>query len=73
MDVNTFLQLPTESMDCETLAPPYPFRSNVSGYLYCGWCLHDIRLVSRTKTGVSCADCGQNLDIAASSFIQENA
>jgi hypothetical protein len=72
MRTDTFLNLPIESVDCETLAPTYPFRSNGPGDLYCSWCLHSLRLVCRTKTGVSCADCGQNLDIAPQYFLHED-
>ena len=69
MLADTILNLPIESVDCETLAPTYPFQSNGPGDLYCGWCLHSLRLVCHTKTEVHCADCGQNLDIAPQSFI----
>lgn len=72
MDANTFLKvLPIGSPDCDTLTPASPFRSNMLGDLYCGWCLHDIRSLSRMKTGVICADCGQNIDITSPSFIHE--
>jgi hypothetical protein len=60
MLTDTFLHLPIESIEYETLALTYPFRSNGPGDL------------CRTKTGVSCADCGQNLDIAPQSFIHED-
>ncbi len=72
MHTNTFLKFPIETVDHEAFAPIYPFRFNGPGDLYCGWCLHDLRLVSRTKTGVSCADCGQNLDIAPQSFLHDD-
>lgn len=72
MHTNTFLKLPIEIVNNDALALPYSFRFNGPGKLYCGWCLHDIRLVCRTKTGVSCADCGQNLDIAFQSFFHED-
>ncbi len=69
MDANTLLKLPISAMDEATLAATDPCRSNRSGNLFCGWCLHDIRLVCRTKTGVICADCGQNLDVTAQAFL----
>ena len=67
MLANTFLRLPIETVDSVPLDSTDDFQVTGPGALYCGWCLHDIRLVSRTKTGVTCADCGQYLDIASSS------
>ena len=72
MLADTFLRLPIETGDYGPFPSTDPFRFNGPGALYCGWCLHDIRLVSRTKTGVSCADCGQHLDIAPQSFVHED-
>ena len=72
MLADTFLNLPIETVDCGPLAPTYSDGLNGAGYLYCSWCTHFIRLVCRTKTGVSCADCGQNLDIAPQSFLHED-
>jgi hypothetical protein len=63
MRADTFLNLPIETVDCGTLAPTYPDGFNGPGYLYCSWCAHYIRLVCHTKTGVSCSDCGQVLNI----------
>jgi hypothetical protein len=73
MRADTFLNLPIEAVDWGTLAPTYPFRFNGPGYLYCSWCTHFIRLVSRTKAGVSCSDCGQALAMAPQSFIDEHS
>jgi hypothetical protein len=56
---------PIETVNWGTLSPTYPFRFNGPGYLYCMWCTHFIRLVCRTKTGVSCSDCGQALGVCA--------
>ena len=61
MLADTFLNLPIETVDCGPLAPTYSDGFNGAGYLYCSWCTHFIRLVCRTKTGVSCSDCGQAL------------
>ena len=72
MRADTFLNLPIETVDCGTYAPTYPDGFNGPGYLYCSWCTHYIRLVCRTKTGVRCSDCGQNLDIAPQSFLHED-
>ena len=63
---------PIETVNWGTLAPTYPFRFNGSGYLYCRWCTHYIRLVRHTQTGVSCSDCGQALALAPQSFIHED-
>ena len=65
MLADTFLNLPIETVDCEALAPTYPYGVNGPGYLYCSWCTHSIRLVCRTKTGVRCSDCGQVLAMNA--------
>ena len=64
MLTDTFLRLPIDTVDSMSFLSTGSFGGNWPGVLFCGWCLHDIRLVSRTKTGVSCADCGQHLDIA---------
>jgi len=64
MHADTFLNLPIETVDWGPLAPTYPFRFNGPGYLYCSWCTHFIRLVCRTKAGLSCSDCGQALALA---------
>ena len=61
MIADTHSWCPIETINWETLAPTYPFRFNGPAYLYCRWCTHFIRLVCRTKTGVKCSDCGQNL------------
>jgi hypothetical protein len=65
MRVDTFHKLSIETVDCETLAPTYPYGVSGQGYLSCLWCAHSIRLVCRTKTGVRCSDCGQALALAA--------
>jgi len=66
MHADTFLNLPIEAVDWESLAPTYPFRFNGRGYLYCQWCTHFIRLVCRTQAGVRCSDCGQAVALAGS-------
>lgn len=68
MNADTFLKIPIESIDCVIRTTTSPFGFSDQEDLYCGWCLHEIRLVCRTKTGVSCSDCGQTLDIAPQSF-----
>jgi len=65
MRADPFLNIPIETIGCEILAPTYPDGFNGPGYLYCSWCAHYIRLVCRTKTRVSCSDCGQALAVAA--------
>jgi hypothetical protein len=64
MLADTFLNLPIETVDCGPLAPNYSDGFDGAGYLYCSWCTHFIRLVCRTKAGVSCSDCGQALALA---------
>ena len=61
---DNFLNLPIETIDCGPLAPTYPHGFEGPGYLYCMWCSHFIRLVSVTKTGVTCSDCGQDLTVS---------
>ena len=56
---------PIETVNWGMLSPTNPFRFYSPGYLYLRWCAHYIRLVSHTKTEVSCSDCGQALAIAA--------
>ena len=73
MLTDTHTRAPIEMVNWGTLSPTYPFRFNGPGYLYCRWCAHYIRLVCRTKTGVSCADCGQALALAAQSIIHQDA
>ena len=60
---DTTLNLPFELVDWEAFTPIYPNGSDGRGYLYCTWCSHFIRLVSRTKTDVRCSDCGQTLAV----------
>ena len=64
MLADTFLNLPIETVDCGPLASTYSDGFDGAGYLYCSWCTHFIRLVCRTKAGVSCSDCGQALALA---------
>ena len=68
MDADTFLNLPIESVNCETLTPSYPYGSSGPGYLFCLWCGHSIRLVCHTKSGVGCSDCGQALTVPHNSW-----
>jgi hypothetical protein len=72
MLADTLSWFPIETVNWGALSPTYPFRFNGPGYLYCMWCTHFIRLVCRTKTGVSCSGCGQALALAPQSFIPED-
>ena len=72
MLADRFLNIPIESIEDETLAPPFSYGSTGQGTLYCRWCGHTIRLVSSTKAGVSCSDCGQALALSLQSSISED-
>ncbi len=72
MHSDTSLMPSMESIDRDTHTLTSPMRFNDSGDLYCGWCLNVLRFVCHTKTGVSCADCGQGIDIAPQSFVHED-
>jgi len=71
MRTDPIFNRPIETVDWGTLVPTYPFRFNGPGYLYCRWCTHYVRLVCRTKTGVSCMDGGHALALAPQAFMQE--
>jgi hypothetical protein len=48
MRADTFLKLPIETVDGETLAPTYPYGVSGQGYLSCMWCARMIKKLFQT-------------------------